>query len=429
MAIGFVRASTVSRSKGGSASAALAYEACEELEGMGGEMYDYRNKSGLESPTQIVGMDCDLQELADRMELSETRKNSTVARRYIVALPHEVSKEERAELAHGFLEHLNKEYGVAGAVSVHEPDRKGDQRNYHAHITISDRAVNEKGEFGSKVRVLADMKTRNVELEKIKGHWEGKCNEVLESQGKEKVREKSLVPGVHQGREATEMMRKGHSYKIESEQWNKICKSLSKEYRVFGRPDETEEERVARLIGDVEEKPKEKENPQSDPVKIRDFHAEYLEQKEREEREFHEQFIKRQKENGHIGGVSNEEARRGNGQGDEESSVSPNGGEPYAQSLQAEEKGSRNAPRGTQESRVRDFSGGTKFIPSQGANGDRSNEGAQRGRKLKSLLQEVEQRDRGLTERSNSHNREREGRGYKDITANSWFGCVQKPST
>ena len=168
MAIAFVRASTVSRSKGGAAAAALAYEACDELEGMDGSMYDFRNKASLETPTQIVGMECDLQELADKMELSETRKNSTVARRYIVALPHEISKEERADLALGCLEHLNQEYGVAGAVTVHEPDKGGDERNYHAHITISDRAVDEHGEFGKKVRVLTAMKTRNVELEKIK---------------------------------------------------------------------------------------------------------------------------------------------------------------------------------------------------------------------------------------------------------------------
>lgn len=214
-------------------------------------MYDFRNKASLETPTQIVGMDCDLQELADKMELSETRKNSTVARRYIVALPHEVSKEERAELSLGFLEHLHKEYGVAGAVSVHEPDRGGDGRNYHAHITISDREVSEQGEFGKKVRVLTDLKTRNVELEKIKEHWESRCNEVLEAQGKKKVKEKSLVPGVHQGREATEMMRKkGHSYKIEAERWNAVCKKMSVEQKALGRKEETYEELVRRVIGD-----------------------------------------------------------------------------------------------------------------------------------------------------------------------------------
>src|SRR3546814_7097626 len=85
------------------------------------------------------GCSSDLEWAADRerlwnaAELAETRKNATVAREYEIALPVELSADERRELALGLAREISERHGVAVDVSIHAPGREGDQRNHHAH--------------------------------------------------------------------------------------------------------------------------------------------------------------------------------------------------------------------------------------------------------------------------------------------------------
>src|SRR3546814_17982039 len=78
-------------------------------------------------------------------ELEETRKNATVAREYEIALPVELSADERRELALGLAREISERPGVAVDVSVHAPGREGAQRNPHAHLLTTTRRLGPEG--------------------------------------------------------------------------------------------------------------------------------------------------------------------------------------------------------------------------------------------------------------------------------------------
>jgi hypothetical protein len=54
-------------------------------------------------------------------ESAETRKNSRVAREVILALPHELSEEQRLTLTRDMALYLVSKYGVAVDMAIHAP--------------------------------------------------------------------------------------------------------------------------------------------------------------------------------------------------------------------------------------------------------------------------------------------------------------------
>ena len=84
------------------------------------------------------------QELADRIDRAETRRNSTVARDIECAIPHELPKTRRCALAEDFADWLSKRYRCPVPFAIHSPPADGDARNWHIHALVPDRAVEEK---------------------------------------------------------------------------------------------------------------------------------------------------------------------------------------------------------------------------------------------------------------------------------------------
>lgn len=162
---------TVGRSAGRSATAAAAYRAgCKGekiLDERTGEIHDYRRKAGVESadlilPTDAPAWASDRSKLWNAAEVSEKRKNSTVAREFEIALPAELSAAERRKLAHDFAREIVERHGCAADVAIHAPGGKGDNRNYHAHILCSTRRLTPDG-FGEKTRELDEKKSGEVD--------------------------------------------------------------------------------------------------------------------------------------------------------------------------------------------------------------------------------------------------------------------------
>ena len=150
---------TISRSAGRSAVAAAAYRACVKLiDQTTGLIHDYTKKKG-HVETILIGAD-DISELWNRAELSENRKNSTVARELMLPLPDQWNDDERRECVRDIAQHLRDTYGVAVAASIHAPNRH--DRNNHVHMMFTTRTVDERGNFGKKTRILDDMKTGEV---------------------------------------------------------------------------------------------------------------------------------------------------------------------------------------------------------------------------------------------------------------------------
>ncbi|WP_173585152.1 MobQ family relaxase [Acetobacter musti] len=181
MSIYHLSVKTISRSEGRSAVAAAAYRTATALiDERTGQEYDYRRKQGVLSafllcPDSVFATSSELWNAA---EAAESRKNSTVAREYEVALPHELSLEAQEELALDFTAWLVERYQVAAEIAIHAPGRRGDNRNVHAHITTTTRLIGFGG-FGAKTRVLDNRKTGRQEILTIREQWEEYCNLAL----------------------------------------------------------------------------------------------------------------------------------------------------------------------------------------------------------------------------------------------------------
>ena len=168
MAIYHLSVKTIGRSAGRTATAAAAYRAAAEItDERTGEVHDYSRKRDVESATLILPEGVpewanDRAALWNAAEQSETRKNSTVAREFEIALPSELSADERKAMAHAFAREIVDRHGCAADVAIHAPGREGDHRNHHAHILCTTRRLTPDG-FGEKCRELDDRKTKAVD--------------------------------------------------------------------------------------------------------------------------------------------------------------------------------------------------------------------------------------------------------------------------
>ncbi|WOS39909.1 MobQ family relaxase [Xanthomonas rydalmerensis] len=158
MAIFHTSIKIFSRSRGQSALAAAAYRGGLLIADLlTGQQHDYRRRSGVVQSFCLAPPDApewafDPQELWAIAEAAERRKDSTVAREFEVSLPHELSDEQRAQLAFVIADALVDRYGFAVQASLHSP-RTPDGLNHHVHILATTRRIGPEG-FGDKTREL-----------------------------------------------------------------------------------------------------------------------------------------------------------------------------------------------------------------------------------------------------------------------------------
>lgn len=176
----------ISRSQGRSATAAIAYRVAERIEDRRtGLTFDYAARGGVDH-TEILAPDHapdwvrDRSELWNRVEESETRKNSQVAREVRVALPAELTHAQRVELVRDFAREQFVDRGMIADIALHAPGRDGDDRNHHAHILLTTREVDADG-FTTKNR---DWNKVEV-LEGWRVAWARDSNAALERAGVE----------------------------------------------------------------------------------------------------------------------------------------------------------------------------------------------------------------------------------------------------
>ena len=232
MAIFHLSVKTVSRSAGRSATAAAAYRAGVEItDERTGEVHNYRRKSGIESAALFLPADApewasERAKLWNAAEQSETRKNSTVAREFEVALPAELSPDQRRELAHDFTRALVKKYGFAADCAIHLPGKAGDSNNHHAHILCTTRKLTVEG-FAAKTRELDDRATGAGQVLVCRELFARMTNSALEKHGfSDRVDHRSLAAQgidraatIHLGPSATAIERRGEvSQKTEHHQ-------------------------------------------------------------------------------------------------------------------------------------------------------------------------------------------------------------------
>ena len=213
MAIYHLSVKAIGRSAGRSATAAAAYRAGVEIaDERTGEVHDYRRKQGvlhseIVLPAGAGEWAADRARLWNAAELAETRRNSTVAREFEVALPSELTAVQRTELTRRLAQEIAARHRCAVDLSIHRPDREGDKRNHHAHVLCTTRRL--EGAFlTEKTRELDDLKTGEVtrwrsrwaELVNDHLHRHGHVARVdhrsLEAQGEARIAQSHLGPSV-----------------------------------------------------------------------------------------------------------------------------------------------------------------------------------------------------------------------------------------
>lgn len=206
------------RSQGHSAVAAAAYRAGVTLtDERAGRVHRYEARHGvidtfLLLPAGAPASFTSREVLWNAAEAAENRKNSCVAREVILALPHELSPEQRAALVMDFAFWLVERYRVPVDGALHAPVAKDghDHRNHHAHVLFTTRALTPDG-FGPKTRILDDKVTGKQETETLRLVWETLVNDALARAGFADIRidRRSLaeqgverIPQTHTGRVA-----------------------------------------------------------------------------------------------------------------------------------------------------------------------------------------------------------------------------------
>lgn len=226
MAIYRLEVKAISRSAGQSAVAKAAYRTRSDLtDQRTGERYDYRRRSSIgPTGTYVSGRASDVRtaELWNAAEAAETRKNATVAREVIIALPAELDAAAHLRLVASFTREISFRHKLAAEFAIHHPSEhpEADQRNHHAHVMLTTRRVtrDDAGElqFGEKSRELDDRTTGPGEVTAWREIWEDQVNAALARNGHDaRVSSKSLaaqnidrVPQERLGPRRTAMLRK-----------------------------------------------------------------------------------------------------------------------------------------------------------------------------------------------------------------------------
>ena len=201
MAIYHLRATMISRSQGRSATAASAYRVAERIvDRRTGLTFDYAARGGVDH-TEILAPDHapdwvrDRSELWNRVEESETRKNSQVAREVRVALPDELTHAQRVALVRDYAQAQFVDRGMVADIALHAPGREGDERNHHAHILLTTREIDAEGSVPGGGFTTKNRDWNKVEvLEGWREAWARDSNAALERAGiEDRVDHRTLV--------------------------------------------------------------------------------------------------------------------------------------------------------------------------------------------------------------------------------------------
>ena len=196
---------TVSRSAGRTATAAAAYRSGSVItDERTGEIHDYTRKGGvllseMVLPPNAPAWATDRATLWNAVEKSETRKNSTVAREWEVAIPYGLTEAQALELVRGYCQDITDRHRIAIEFSLHRDNGQmwdGSEKGrdgYHAHILGSTRRLTADG-FGEKSRELDDKKTGSEEVTRWREQWAIQSNAALERAGRsDRIDHRSLL--------------------------------------------------------------------------------------------------------------------------------------------------------------------------------------------------------------------------------------------
>ena len=222
MAIYHHSATVVKRSGGKCSTAAAAYRAGEEIFDLRtGTTYDYTRKKGIDH-SEIITPDIptpgndwltDRAQLWNKVEATEKRHDSQLAREINIAIPTELDRNTQIALVREYVKTNYVNRGMVADVNFHHLQ----SNNPHAHImlTMRDLIITDgQVQFGNKNR---DWNSKDLLIEQRKS-WEVLTNQYLVEAGYDNVRidcrsleEQGIerIPQIHLGANVTAMRSKG----------------------------------------------------------------------------------------------------------------------------------------------------------------------------------------------------------------------------
>ena len=220
MAIFHLTAKVISRGKGQSAVAAAAYRSGERLrDEQANEQKFYQARAerieftAIMAPKDAPDWAQDRNQLWNHAERAEKRKDAQLAREIEIALPHELTPQQREWLVKDFAREAFVRKGYAVDIAIHAPDKTSDDRNHHAHIMVTMRTLDGDGFAAKKDPSM----NRREQLGEWREQWAHLANRHLERHGHEaRIDHRSLKEqgiereaGIHLGYAANEMAQRG----------------------------------------------------------------------------------------------------------------------------------------------------------------------------------------------------------------------------
>ena len=321
MAIFHLSAKIISRGKGQSAIASAAYRSGARLhDERYDETQDYTKKrfiehSEIQLPEHAPKKYLDRETLWNSVEKAERAKNSQLAREIEVALPRELTPEQRVKLVHDYVQETFVDKGMIADWSIHnpQPDKDNPEKpaNPHAHIMLTVRGLRSNGSWAPKQKTTykldqngqkvpqIDPKTGKQKIgskgrrmwqritvayndwndqdnvEKWRKNWAEACNVLLKPDQQidhrsYKRQGREQIPTRHEGHyaQALERKRPGSSWKVAQnqeireqnrlialllQQWRKIEKAISELKQKIATAKNLEEERINEQLRELRE--------------------------------------------------------------------------------------------------------------------------------------------------------------------------------
>lgn len=174
--------------------------------------------------------------LWNKMELAETSPNAQLCREVNIALPVELSNKDQKELVTSYVQKMFVSKGMIADVAIH----RDDSNNPHAHIMLTMRKVDERGQILNKQKRVPVLDEHGKQVYNEKGHrktvsikttdwdkkelllearkeWANMTNKLLRERGiDEQITEKSHkelgkkeLPTVHEGVRSRQLEERG----------------------------------------------------------------------------------------------------------------------------------------------------------------------------------------------------------------------------
>jgi hypothetical protein len=158
------------------------------------------------------------QELWNKVEDSEKRKDAQLFRELTLGLPHNMDEETHKDLVRDFVKDIFVSEGMVADIAIHKPARHNDERNVHAHVMLTMREL-DGDSFSSK----KNREWNNKELVDVwRKKWEEHLNAAAEKLDlaeradcrsyKDRAKEDgvpALVPTRYKGAKTAALLRKG----------------------------------------------------------------------------------------------------------------------------------------------------------------------------------------------------------------------------